>query len=117
MVQNGAETDQDCGGGACPPCGVNLHCAMNSDCAYGVCSNGVCANVCMDPEAPGETCADYCTCMTSTCPGKFASNAACLSACASFAQAQICCRGYHCTLAMSDPVTHCPHAAGEAVCP
>jgi hypothetical protein len=71
----------------------------------------------MDAEAPGETCADYCACMTSTCPGKFANNAACLSACASFAQAQICCRGYHCTLAMSDPVTHCPHAAGEAVCP
>jgi hypothetical protein len=31
-----------CGGGACPACGFGLQCATASDCAYFVCSGGVC---------------------------------------------------------------------------
>jgi hypothetical protein len=43
--------------------------------------------------------------------------AACITACAVLNEAALCCRAYHCTASMSDPATHCPHAAGEAVCP
>ncbi|MFT3770587.1 MAG: MopE-related protein [Minicystis sp.] len=41
-VKNGAETDVDCGGGACPPCADGLACAVNGDCQSGFCSGGLC---------------------------------------------------------------------------
>lgn len=41
-VQNGAETDIDCGGGTCPACPTNSTCATNADCAVGTCTGGVC---------------------------------------------------------------------------
>ena len=72
---------------------------------------------CQSGAATGATCATYCSCMVAECPGKFASEAACLSACPSFSETQLCCRAEHCGHANSDPGTHCPHAAGEAVCP
>src|SRR5215470_9173793 len=37
QVQNGSETDVDCGG-ECPPCAVGLKCNVNSDCESGICS-------------------------------------------------------------------------------
>ncbi len=116
-VMNGIETDMDCGGG-CPACGPGKGCAVHGDCAGGACNptTHTCAPTCTDSQAPGATCATYCGCMTATCGSKFASQAACIDACASFIESQLCCRGYHCTAAMSDSVTHCPHAAGEAVC-
>jgi hypothetical protein len=36
-VKNGSETDVDCGGGACEPCGAFKSCLMDSDCATKVC--------------------------------------------------------------------------------
>jgi hypothetical protein len=88
-VKDGAETDVDCGGGACPPCLTNQHCATNTDCAYlqGICSSGTCAHVCdLDGAQDGsETdidCGDACAacgvgkmcvqdsdCTTETCRG------------------------------------------------
>jgi hypothetical protein len=43
-IKNGNETDVDCGGGApCSPCLVGKQCAVISDCASQICTNGVCA--------------------------------------------------------------------------
>ncbi len=44
-VQNGDETDEDCGG-SCPGCANSSSCEFNSDCLSGVCEGGNC-------EAPG----------------------------------------------------------------
>lgn len=40
-VQNGDETDVDCGG-SCSPCAAGQHCKQASDCQSGNCSNGAC---------------------------------------------------------------------------
>ena len=42
LVQNGCETDTDCGGRSCPGCGFGLDCLADSDCASGICYLGVC---------------------------------------------------------------------------
>ena len=44
-MKNGAETDVDCGGGACPTCALGKVCGVGSDCLSGVCSGGVCVGV------------------------------------------------------------------------
>jgi hypothetical protein len=40
--KNGAETDVDCGGGACPLCPNGKNCIINSDCQFGYCNSGIC---------------------------------------------------------------------------
>jgi hypothetical protein len=42
LIQNGSETDVDCGGG-CPVCGNGLKCLGGTDCASKVCTAGRCA--------------------------------------------------------------------------
>ncbi|MEZ4448891.1 MAG: lamin tail domain-containing protein [Nannocystaceae bacterium] len=42
LVQNGGETDVDCGGGDCPPCADGLLCGEGTDCGSGVCTDSVC---------------------------------------------------------------------------
>ncbi len=39
-VRNGTESDVDCGGGACPVCGLCRTCRVNADCAAGTCGEG-----------------------------------------------------------------------------
>jgi hypothetical protein len=41
-MQNGAETDIDCGGGYCDACVDGLSCAVDTDCQSGNCEAGVC---------------------------------------------------------------------------
>ncbi|MCL2779035.1 MAG: hypothetical protein FWD73_13620 [Polyangiaceae bacterium] len=41
-VQNGDETDVDCGGTTAPPCADGLNCVAGSDCTSKVCTAGVC---------------------------------------------------------------------------
>lgn len=43
-IKDGTETDVDCGGTACPPCGAGKGCALAADCVSAVCSGvpGVC---------------------------------------------------------------------------
>ncbi len=41
-IQNGSETDVDCGGGTCPTCANGLGCQANSDCTSGNCMANVC---------------------------------------------------------------------------
>src|SRR5262245_27518720 len=48
-VRNGTETDIDCGGSQCAPCASPARSLAPSDCASGVCQEGVCR---------GGTCAD-----------------------------------------------------------
>jgi hypothetical protein len=45
FVQNGSETDMDCGGIGCPDakkCADGNHCAVGGDCKSGVCQGGTC---------------------------------------------------------------------------
>lgn len=45
-LKDGSETDLNCGGLACPPCGVGLVCAVDNDCVSGKCgANLKCAPV------------------------------------------------------------------------
>lgn len=67
MIANGDETDQDCGGPDCPPCGEGKDCTVHSDCASNLCTGGVCGpGSCGDSQVNGdETDVD---CGGSTCP-------------------------------------------------
>lgn len=59
-IKNGDESDIDCGGPACAPCGTDQGCAALADCASQVCIAGTCrAPTCTDMTANGnETDAD-----------------------------------------------------------
>ena len=41
-VQNGDETDVDCGGPVCPACADGKKCVLSRDCASSVCTDGIC---------------------------------------------------------------------------
>ncbi|MBN2160945.1 MAG: cadherin-like beta sandwich domain-containing protein [Spirochaetes bacterium] len=54
-IQNGAESDVDCGGGTCPDCAATLHCGTASDCISNVCTGGICQfPTCTDTKANSE---------------------------------------------------------------
>ncbi len=67
-VKNGDETDVNCGGTTCGPCGDNQACLVGSDCASGTCDNGACTpSSCSDGLLNGnETDLD---CGGGGCPG------------------------------------------------
>src|SRR5262249_32521894 len=44
---DGSETDVDCGGPECAPCGLGRVCRLDSDCATERCANGACAELTM----------------------------------------------------------------------
>lgn len=44
-VENQDETDVDCGGATCDPCGIGQRCSGGSDCTTGNCDSGTCAAV------------------------------------------------------------------------
>ncbi len=65
-VQNGMETDTDCGGPTCAACAFNKKCGASSDCKSQSCVGNHCASTCTDQEKDGaETDAD---CGGGTCP-------------------------------------------------
>ena len=47
-VQNGTETDQDCGGAGCPKCANGDTCLVNGDCLSAHCVGGTCVDACFD---------------------------------------------------------------------
>ncbi len=63
-VQNGQESDVDCGGFACEPCSGGQTCTLSSDCDSSVCNGGTCLpaissplpvlNVTLGPLNPGD---------------------------------------------------------------
>lgn len=67
-VQNGNETDVDCGGGApCSPCPTGDACKMNGDCANGPCTANVCA---CTPATMATVCtSDRCGSISDGCTG------------------------------------------------
>ncbi|MEZ4443792.1 MAG: hypothetical protein R3B72_32265 [Polyangiaceae bacterium] len=87
LVQNGMETDQDCGGGMCPPCMNGEMCNGPTDCASQFCSGGTCtactgdgdcaavadtycdAGVCTPKKPAGDPCGGANECLSGFCPG------------------------------------------------
>lgn len=65
-VQNGNETDLDCGGGQCPGCIVGQHCLGANDCRSNECVAGVCQG--QDPECLTDAeCKDSNACTQDRC--------------------------------------------------
>src|SRR5437868_5626641 len=103
--RNGSETDIDCGGDFCGPCGQGGFCAVNRDCATGFCSAGVCA-----PTGGGGSCSDGVKNGPETdvdCGGSCAKCAGGLSCLVSADCQQNLCTGNVCT----------PHPTGAATAP
>ena len=71
-IQNGDETDTDCGGATCPACAASQKCTLPADCVSGVCTAGLCQKAsCTDSVKNGdETDTD---CGGATCPACAAS--------------------------------------------
>ena len=54
-LRNAAETDIDCGGPDCMPCGAGSSCRLDRDCDSGICDNLTCAQpVCGDGVVNGD---------------------------------------------------------------
>ncbi|HXK18499.1 MAG TPA: discoidin domain-containing protein, partial [Polyangiaceae bacterium] len=53
-LQNGAETDIDCGGGTCQPCEVGGVCLQTDDCNNLLCSKGKCQPAACDDKLPNQ---------------------------------------------------------------
>lgn len=64
-----------------------------------------------------SSCAEYCACMTASCPNATYPQGTCEESCPLLTNEQIGCRAYHCEFAMLDPAVHCQHAEGIKVCP
>lgn len=62
-LQNGCETDVDCGGRNCGACANFQNCLVDLDCLSGMCSNGTCAECLSAANCPGEDT----ECATRTC--------------------------------------------------
>lgn len=111
-LELGAETDRD---GDTLGCRVYHADAAASDpdmhCSHaGPGGNGQC----------GANCDGFCGLAAYACPGTFADDAACRSACADYDDSEpydagdkvgdsLACRLYHLTVATEDPDAHCPH--------
>jgi hypothetical protein len=99
-LQDGDETDVDCGG-SCVPCDNGSDCDGPSDCVSGFCNGGTCApcssdnqcpldqfcgaGVCSDKKAPGAICADPNQCQSGFCPAQ--DGVCCSSACGGLCEA------------------------------
>jgi hypothetical protein len=76
-VQNGSETDLDCGGsGACVRCDIGKKCNLSSDCKTGICTAGLCA-----PKPTGNPCSSPLECASGNCVDGVCCNSACASTC------------------------------------
>jgi hypothetical protein len=53
-IQNGAETDVDCGGGSCDKCFNGKICIQTDDCFSNRCVAGKCRDCTADPQCPGD---------------------------------------------------------------
>lgn len=62
-VQNGAETDIDCGGGKCGGCDIGRACTEGTDCLSGFCDGTACVECLL----PGDCPAPASTCQAATC--------------------------------------------------
>jgi hypothetical protein len=77
-IQNGSETDVDCGGGGCPACANGKGCCAGASCLTGYCNSGTCAL------APlGNLCSAGTQCASSQCVDGVCCNTSCSTTCAS----------------------------------
>lgn len=53
-LQDGAETDLDCGGPDCPACSTGESCLVASDCSTALCLGGVCNPACDNGVRDGD---------------------------------------------------------------
>ena len=67
-VADGDESDVDCGGSICAPCGDNATCADPSSCGSGMCTNGRCTSYYNDVQDGVETDVDCGGPAPSKCP-------------------------------------------------
>ncbi len=109
-VQNGVETDVDCGG-ACAPCAPGLVCNTAADCQSSVCAGGACQfPSCFDavkngtetdvdcggacgPCAPGKGCASALDCTSFVCFGGLCNPPSCADAVKNGAETDVDCGG------------------------
>jgi hypothetical protein len=52
-IQDGAETDVDCGGPDCDPCAPGESCETGTDCVTGTCSLVICGPFCTTRQCTG----------------------------------------------------------------
>ncbi|MFT3767794.1 MAG: hypothetical protein QM820_20250 [Minicystis sp.] len=107
MVQNGKETDQDCGGvdagSGCAPCADNKKCLIDTDCTNGYCDTSLAQPVCKTPTCTdgvqngGETDKD---CGGTTCVG----------------QNKLCANGLKCAANSDCTSAYCDTSVTPAVC-
>ena len=73
-IQDGNETDVDCGGQTCPACVGEKMCAHATDCQSGVCTNNICgAGIAVeDMEGPPDMAMLMCSTGTANCDGNAA---------------------------------------------
>lgn len=72
-AENGDETDLDCGGVVCAPCGVGDECVFGTDCVEEICMAGICLPpACNDGAENGNETDVDCggACVTNCAPGK-----------------------------------------------
>lgn len=62
-IQNGNESDVDCGGSACEPCAQGRSCENSNDCTTGLCDRGTC----VDEECVGVDCLAGQSCYRGDC--------------------------------------------------
>jgi cysteine-rich repeat protein len=111
-VENQDETDVDCGGATCAPCGPGLGCAVDGDCVGGACSGTLCLATCTDGVqnqdesatdcgglvcgdcANGATCAQAADCSSNFCNGGL---------CAACVNDASCAGNEHCAAAICKP--------------
>jgi hypothetical protein len=136
-VQDGSETDVDCGGPVCPTCADTKKCTANSDCTSGACDfvSGVCvASLCVDERhdgtetgvdcggpvcsacANGQLCVMNSDCSSNWCNGGTCTNPVCNGVgcvyCSPINPDPICGTDSHC-LPQPDTTSVCTFPAGS----
>jgi hypothetical protein len=118
-IKDGTETDVDCGGMDCNPCGTNKMCMMPGDCLSMVCTGNVCqAASCTDtvkngtesdvdcggascPDcATGDTCSVAGDCASGVCMGGICQAPTCMDSIKNGAETDVDCGGGTCSACM-----------------
>lgn len=71
------ETDEDCGGAACPPCALGDGCMEGADCASGLCVDALCAGCAIDADCAPVGLGTYCD--DGACVPKLALGVSCVA--------------------------------------
>jgi hypothetical protein len=66
-IQNGSESDVDCGGPDCPRCRIGQRCNSRADCATAFCLNNVCTACTASTTSAGTQCGAGCSCPDGSC--------------------------------------------------